>query len=208
MPPVPGAHLVLIHADFALPAFETRFNAGTRFDHPRQLVQRRLLKWRRRHTRRRKVVMIAMVLVLIGGIARGTGLQGPLVCQGTTGDHEPLLGAGPFALNPCLHPAFDYLAGHGTFLAVSRREPPPGRRMEGCAPIRDRLPWGFRSPSTAGVLRPWHLQVAHHGSAGHPQQIPLAPLAQRMAKLRVATELIIAGDPAMRHLLTPRVEHL
>src|SRR4029450_745822 len=48
----------------------------------------------------------------------------------------------------------------------------------------------------------------HHGRAGHPQHIALAPLAQRMAKRRVATERIIAGDPSMRHLLTPRVEHL
>src|SRR4030095_3516955 len=158
MPTVPGAHLVLIHADFALPSFETRFNAGARFDPPRQLVQRRLRKPHLRHASRRKVVMVAVVLVLIGSIARGTGLQGPLVCQGTTGDHEPLLGAGPFALNPCLHPAFDHLDGHGPFLAVSHREPPPGRRVEGFAPIRDRLPWGFRSPchgrSTPAVAPP------------------------------------------------------
>src|SRR2546425_7528974 len=45
-------------------------------------------------------------------------------------------------------------------------------------------------------------------TAHHPQHIALAPFSQLMAKLRVATELIIAGDPSMRHLLTPRVEHL
>src|SRR4029453_10766479 len=152
MPTVPGAHLVLIHADFALPSFETRFNAGARFDHPRQLVQRSLLKSHLRHASRRKVVMVAVVLVLIGSIARGTGLQGPLVCQGTTGDHEPLLGAGPFALNPCLHPACDHLDGHGTFLAVSYRSPPPGRRVEGFGPIRFSLPRGFLFAVTGGVL--------------------------------------------------------
>ena len=65
--------------------------------------------------------MVAMVLVLIGRIARGTGLQCPIVRQGTASDHEPLLGSGPFALNPRLHPAFDHLDGHGTFLAVSHR---------------------------------------------------------------------------------------
>src|SRR5919202_180058 len=102
MPTVPGAHLVLIHADFALPSFKTRFNAGARFDHPCQLVQRRLLKSYLRYASRREVVMVAVILVLIGSIARGRGLKGPLVCQGTTGDHEPLLGAGPFALNPRL----------------------------------------------------------------------------------------------------------
>src|SRR2546423_14442442 len=81
-----GAHLVLIHADFALASFETRFNTGARFDHPRQLVQRWLLKLRRRHARRREVVMVAVVFVLIGRIARGTGLQHPIVRQGTAGD--------------------------------------------------------------------------------------------------------------------------
>src|SRR6266568_1533336 len=156
----------------------------------------------------RYLVMVAVVLVLIGSIARGTGLQRPIIRQGTAGDHQPLLGSGPFVSNPRLHPAFDHLDGHGTFLAASHHEPPPGRWMEGFAPIRDRLPRGFRSPSTTRVLRPWHVQVAHHGGAGHPQHIALAPFSQLMAKPRVATELIIAGDPSMRHLLTPRVEHL
>src|SRR6266702_8936457 len=79
----------------------------------------------------RYLVMVAVVLVLIGRIARGTGLQRPIVRQGTAGDHEPLLGSGPFVCNPRLHPAFDHLVCHGSFLAVSHREPPPGRRGEG-----------------------------------------------------------------------------
>jgi hypothetical protein len=43
---------------------------------------------------------------------------------------------------------------------------------------------------------------------GTPQHIPLAPLPQLPAKPCVATQLIIAGHPAMGHLSTPRLEHL
>jgi hypothetical protein len=43
---------------------------------------------------------------------------------------------------------------------------------------------------------------------GTPQDIPLTPLAERVAKLRVAPQFIIAGDPAIRHLFPPHVEHL
>jgi hypothetical protein len=32
MPALPGAHLVLIHADFALASFKARFNAGARLE--------------------------------------------------------------------------------------------------------------------------------------------------------------------------------
>src|SRR5216683_6111186 len=50
--------------------------------------------------------------------------------------------------------------------------------------------------------------VAHGRGAGHPQHIPLAPLPQFPAKPCVATQLIIAGHPAMGHLITPRLDHL
>src|SRR5262249_42838615 len=40
------------------------------------------------------------------------------------------------------------------------------------------------------------------------QHIALTALAQRVAKPRVAAQFIITGDPAVRHLFPPRVEHL
>src|SRR5262244_3590929 len=52
------------------------------------------------------------------------------------------------------------------------------------------------------------LQVPNRGGAGHPEHIALTALAQRVAKPRVTAQLIIACDPAVRHLLPPRVEHL
>jgi hypothetical protein len=112
MPALPGAHLILIHADFALASFKTRFNTGTCFDHPRQFCQRRFFERHLGPIRRREVIMVAMLGVLIGGIARGTGLEGPVVRQGTTGDHQPLLGSWAFALDPRLHPAPHHLDGH------------------------------------------------------------------------------------------------
>src|SRR5262249_40224475 len=54
-----GAHLVRIHAHFALAPFEARFNAGPRLDDPRQVRQRRLCQLPRGHARRTEVVMIA-----------------------------------------------------------------------------------------------------------------------------------------------------
>ena len=39
-----GAHLVRIHAHFALAAFEARFNTGARLDHACQFPKRRLLE--------------------------------------------------------------------------------------------------------------------------------------------------------------------
>src|SRR5437660_1650537 len=94
MPAVPGAHLILVHADLALASFETRFNAGARLDHARQFRGRR------------------------------------------------------------------------------------------------------------------RLQIAHRGGAGHPQHIALTALAQVVAKPRMAPQFIVTRDPAVRHQLTPRVEHL
>src|SRR5262249_60918197 len=46
------------------------------------------------------------------------------------------------------------------------------------------------------------------GSAGHPQHIAFTPLAQLLTKPRVATELIITGDPTMWDVRAPCVEHL
>src|SRR5262249_21358735 len=73
MPAFPGAHLVLIHAHFALAPFEARFNAGARLDDPRQFRQRWLLKRHCVPIARTEVVMVAVARVLLGGIARGAG---------------------------------------------------------------------------------------------------------------------------------------
>src|SRR5262249_19625739 len=82
MPALPGAHLILIHADFALASLKTRFNTGTCFDHPRQFCQRRFFERQLGPSRRREVIMVAMLGVLIGGIARGAGLEGLVVARG------------------------------------------------------------------------------------------------------------------------------
>src|SRR5262249_22849600 len=76
------------------------------------------------------------------------------------------------------------------------------------APRCHRMPRGFWTPSTPCIRGQRGLQIAHRRAARHPQDIPLSPFAELVAKLRVATELIIAGDPAVWHLIPPRVEHL
>src|SRR4029453_14159636 len=98
MPALPGPHLVFIHTPLAFAAFKARFNARARLDHPCQFPKRRLLKRSRSPSGRRKVVMIGVALVLLGGIPRGTGLPCPIVREGPPGDHQPLLGARAFAL--------------------------------------------------------------------------------------------------------------
>src|SRR4029450_5078934 len=160
------------------------------------------------HTRRTQGVMIAVALILIGGIPRGTGLQCVVIRQGPTGDHQPRRGSGPFALDPRLHPAPDQLDLHRPFLAVSYRQGRPRLARECLAPICHRLPRGFRAPSTPCIRGQRGLKIAHRRGARPPQDIPLSPLAALVAKLRVATPFIIAGDPAVWHLIPPRVEHL
>src|SRR6266851_6477490 len=147
-----GAHLVLIHPDLALAPFETRFNAQAGCDHPRQFCQRRRLELDFRHTRRREVIAIAVPAVLFRGIRRGLSLQDAVVRERTTGDHEPLLGSRSFAFQTSLHAACDHLNPNRPFLAVSHGEPPPRSRVERCAPLRHRLPRGFRSSSAPLIL--------------------------------------------------------
>src|SRR2546426_7635387 len=77
-----GPHLVLVHADFALAAFETRFNAGARCDDPCQFPKRWLLERDLAPLCRREGILVAVAGVLSGGIRRGLGLQRPLVRQG------------------------------------------------------------------------------------------------------------------------------
>src|SRR5215831_1338564 len=206
MPALPGAHLVLVHAHFAFASFEARFNARARLDHPPQFPKRRFLKCHLGPIGRREIIVVAGVL--IGGIPRGVGFQRPVVRQGPPGDHQPLVGARPFAFKPRLYPAFDYLNGHRAFLTVSHRQGRPRRRIEALAPLRHRLPRGFRAPSTPVIRGQRRLEVAQRGRAGDPQHIPLATLAQFVPKPGVATQFIIAGDPAVGYQLPPRVEHL
>src|SRR5215510_3103966 len=70
------------------------------------------------------------------------------------------------------------------------------------------MPRGFWTPSTPCIRGQRGLKIAHRRAARHPQDIPLSPFAELVAKLRVATQFIIAGDPAVWHLIPPRVEHL
>src|SRR5712691_1831559 len=153
-------------------------------------------------------VMVAVAGVLIGGSARGAGLQGTVVRERSPGDHQPLRGPRTFALDPCLHPAPEHLDLHRPFLAVSDRQVGPRIARECLAPLRYRLPRAFRAPSTPCVRGQRSLQIAYRGGAGHPQHIALTALAQVVAKPRMATQFIVTRYPAVRHLLTPRVEHL
>src|SRR5262245_7499925 len=182
MPALPGAHLILIHADFALASLKTRFNTGTCFDHPRQFCQRRFFERQLGPSRRREVIMVAMLGVLIGGIARGAGLEGLVVRQGTTGDHQPLLGSWAFALDPRLHPAPHYLDGHRPFLPVSHRHVGPRIDREALAPRRHRLPRGLGGTAAPLIHGPWSFQITYGGVTRDPQHIPLATLTQLVAK--------------------------
>src|SRR5262245_38183568 len=208
MPALPGAHLILIHPRLTLTSFETRFNASACFDGPCQLGQRGRRELDLGHTSRAEVVPIAIADVLIGSIWRGLRLQCALVRKWTTGDHEPLFRSRPFTLQTSLHAAFDHLDFHWAFLTISHRQAPPGSRAERLAPIRYRLPRGFRSPSTPLIRGQRRLQVTNGGGAGHAQHIALAPCSQLPAKPRVATQFIIACHPAMGYLITPLGEHL
>src|SRR5215813_9681118 len=208
MPALPRAHLILVYVYLSLASFETRLNAGARLDDSRQFRKRGLLEGCRSPMCRREIVMIAVAGVVVGGIARGTSLQRAIVRQWTTGDHQPFFGSGAFALQARLHPACDHLDSHWTLLTVSYRQSPPGSRIERLAPRRYRLP-GWLWTTTTALIRGWQrFQVTHRGGAGHAQHIALAALTQRLAKPRVAAELIITGDPTVWDVRTPRVEHL
>src|SRR5215471_4421472 len=148
MPTLPGTHLVFVHAHLAFASFEACFNARASLDHPGQFPKRRFFERSHTPSGRREVVMVAVALVLIGGIARGTSLPYPVVREGPTGDYQPLLGSRAFALDPRLHPAPDQLDLHRPFLAVTYRQMRPRMAREGLAPLCHRLPRGFRVPST------------------------------------------------------------
>ena len=79
MPAWPGPHLVRIHAHLAFASFEARFNARASLDHSCEFPKRRLLKRYRTPGGRREVVMVAVALVLLGSIPRGTGRPCPVV---------------------------------------------------------------------------------------------------------------------------------
>src|SRR5262249_18571890 len=157
---------------------------------------------------RREIILVAVALVLLGSIPRGMGLPCPVVREGPTGDHQPLLGARAFALEPCLYPVPDQRDRHRPFLAVSYRQMRPRIGRECLAPRRHRLPRGFRAPSTPCVRGQRRLQVTYRGGARDPQQIAFTTLAQLVAKPRVAPQFIVPRHPAVRDLLAPQVEHL
>src|SRR5262249_21452161 len=119
MPALPGPHLIFAHAHLAFASLEARFNARASLDHPCQFPQRRLRERSRTPSGRREVVMVAVALILIGGIPGSTGFPCPVVREGPPGDHLPLPGAGAFAFEPCLYPAPDYRNLHRPFRAVS-----------------------------------------------------------------------------------------
>src|SRR5262249_25429427 len=73
-------------------------------------------------------IVVAIAGILIRGIPRGAGLHRPVVYEGTTGDHQPLVGPCPHAFETRLDTSSDHLNLHGAFLPVSHRHvcPPSG----------------------------------------------------------------------------------
>src|SRR6266446_8765862 len=177
MPALPGPHLVFVHAHLAFASFEARFYASASLDHPCQFPQRPLRERSRTPSGRREVVMVAVALVLLGGIPRGMGLPCPGVREGPPGDHQPLLRSRAFALEPCLHPAPDHLDLHQPFLAVPYRQVRPRIARECLAPLRHRLPRSLGGTSTPCIRGQRGLEVPHRGITGYPQDITLIPLA-------------------------------
>src|SRR5262249_49080574 len=96
---------------------------------------------------------IAIAGVLLAGLARGLCLQQTVVRERMTGDYQPLLGPGAFALQACLHAAGDQLDRHRTFLALAHRQPRPYIRLRGLLPRRHRVPWWLRRPSAPRIGR-------------------------------------------------------
>src|SRR5262245_10105393 len=66
-------------------------------------------------------IAIAIAGILLTGLARGLCLQHPVVREGMTGDHQPLLRPGAFALQARRHPACDQLDLHRPFLRLCRK---------------------------------------------------------------------------------------
>jgi hypothetical protein len=58
------------------------------------------------------------------------------------------------------------------------------------------------------VLRQRGLEITHRRIAGDAQYITLPLFSQLVAKPRVATQFIITCHPAVRHVITPLIEHL
>src|SRR5262245_14428744 len=107
-----GAYLVLVHAYFTLAAFEAGFNTRAGFDDPRQCPQGRLLQCSVDHTRRGQIVAIPIAGILIAGIWRCVPLHRARVREGTTGNHQPLVGSPAFPCKARLHTASDHLNPH------------------------------------------------------------------------------------------------
>src|SRR5262249_9449256 len=158
MPTLPGTHLVFVHARLTFASLETGFNADTRFDHARQLRQRRFLQLHVGHACWSEVIPVAIPGILIASIPRCLGLQRPVIREGTTGDHQPLRWSRASALQARLHASLDHLYFNRTFLSVSYRQPRPPMRIKGFPPDRHRLPRWLRRPAAPVIGRPWGLQ--------------------------------------------------
>src|SRR5882724_643647 len=70
------------------------------------------------------------------------------------------------------------------------------------------MPRGLGATAAPLIRGRRRFQVTNGRVAGHAQHIALATLSELVAELRMATQLIIACDPAVRHLITPGVEYL
>src|SRR6266446_1243180 len=208
MPALPGAHLVLIHPHFPLASFEAGFNARSSLDDPRQLGPQGLCQLHLGPTCRREVILVAIAGVLIRGIPRGIGLHRPVLREGTTGDHQPLLGPCPFAFETSLDTSCEHLNLYWAFLPISHRQAYPLIGAERLAPGTHRLPGGLGATAAPLIRGRWRLEVPHRRVARHAQHVALAPLAQGVAEPRVAPQFIISCDPAVGHLITPSIEHL
>src|SRR5262249_50659893 len=110
-------------------------------------------------------IAITIAGILLTGLARGRCLQHTAVRERMTGDHQPLLRPGAFALQARLHPACDQLKLHWSFLAVAHRQPRPPIWLKGLPPGRDRLPRWLRWPAASLIGWPGGLQVADRGGA-------------------------------------------
>src|SRR5215471_19627292 len=153
-------------------------------------------------------IPVAIAGVLIAGIPRCLRLPRAVVRERTTSDHQPFLGPCPFAFQPRLHASGEHLDRNRAFLPVSHAHVCPSLCLACLTPRTHPLPGGFRSTPTPLIRRQRRLQVAHRRGTEHPQHIPFATLAQRVTKLRVAPQLIVPRHPAVRNMLSPRVEHL
>src|SRR4029453_12738513 len=96
MPALPRAHLVFVHPRLSFSSLKAGFNAGPRFDDPRQFRQPRLLQLRLGHPRRSEIIVVAIAGILIRGIPKDAGLHVRSSTRGRRG--TPSHSSGPVRL--------------------------------------------------------------------------------------------------------------